>query len=390
MARILVVQPSLQPPGGGNGVCAWMLQALRDEHELTVLTWTPVDLDRVNDYYGTSLRTSDVTALLPTSPVRAAVNRIPLPLAQLKASVLRRRCKAMMDGFDLIVGAHGEADFGQPGIQYVHYPVRRVAPLPVNLRWFHRLPALKLYERCCSLVSPFDDASMRENMTLVNSAWTGRFVARVHDVAVRVVHPPAAGLFEPVSWARRENGFLCVGRLSPEKRIEQAIEMVRRVRERQPAAHLHIVGEDDHLQYAGVIRDLVRRSGTWVTIEGTRPFPELARLLSEHRYLIHAMPDEHFGMSIAQAIRAGCIAFVPDDGGQVEIVGDEPMLRYGSTDDGVEKILRVMADVDEQQNLASRLRHRAERFGPDRFMQEIRSVVGERLDAGGVNATRRT
>lgn len=26
--RVLVVQPSLQPPGGGNSVAAWMLQAL--------------------------------------------------------------------------------------------------------------------------------------------------------------------------------------------------------------------------------------------------------------------------------------------------------------------------------------------------------------------------
>ena len=28
MKRVLLVQPSMQPPGGGNGVAAWVLQAL--------------------------------------------------------------------------------------------------------------------------------------------------------------------------------------------------------------------------------------------------------------------------------------------------------------------------------------------------------------------------
>lgn len=62
-SRILVVQPSLQPPGGGNGVCAWMLQALRDEHALALLTWKPVDLGPVNRYFGTSLRSTDLAVL---------------------------------------------------------------------------------------------------------------------------------------------------------------------------------------------------------------------------------------------------------------------------------------------------------------------------------------
>ena len=32
MKRVLLVQPSMQPPGGGNGVAAWVLQALVAEH----------------------------------------------------------------------------------------------------------------------------------------------------------------------------------------------------------------------------------------------------------------------------------------------------------------------------------------------------------------------
>ena len=55
-ARLLLVQPSLQPPGGGNGVAAWMVEALQKAHEVSVLTWEPPDFAQVDRYFGTSLR----------------------------------------------------------------------------------------------------------------------------------------------------------------------------------------------------------------------------------------------------------------------------------------------------------------------------------------------
>ena len=137
MRSILFVQPSLQPPGGGNGVGNWMIQALRDDYRLTVLSWWPVDLDQVNRYFGTSLKPTDFTALTPARAPRAVLDCLPMPLSNAKISVLRRRSKRIAHTFDLVMGAHGEADFGSPGIQFVHYPTRHVPPLPVNLRWFH-------------------------------------------------------------------------------------------------------------------------------------------------------------------------------------------------------------------------------------------------------------
>ena len=56
MKRVLLVQPSMQPPGGGNGVAAWMLQALVPEHRVTVLSWQPVEIDPINRFFGTHLQ----------------------------------------------------------------------------------------------------------------------------------------------------------------------------------------------------------------------------------------------------------------------------------------------------------------------------------------------
>lgn len=377
-----MVQPSLHPPGGGNGVAAWMLQALRDDSHLSLLTWEPVDLARVNAYFGTSLSANDFAVELPPAPLRATVDCLPLPLSSLKIAVLRRRAKQIVRDYDLVIGAHNEADFGPPGIQYIHYPTTGVAPLRENLRWYHREAVLHAYRRLWSRVSPFDYERMRANVTLVNSAWTGALVASTHHVPVRVLHPPASGVFDEVPWEAREDGFLCVGRLSPEKRIEDAVEIVGRLRARFPAAHLHLVGGDDHPRYAAAIRELAGTAGSWVTIEGTVRFEQLTTLLTQHRYLIHAMREEHFGMSIAQAVRAGCIPFVPAGGGQVEIVGEEPALRYESVDDAVAKIAGVMADPAHQRAIRARLAARAPRFAPERFVDEFRRIVADALASG--------
>lgn len=378
---MLIVQPSLRPPGGGNGVAAWMIQALRDAHALTVLTWDPIDVGAVNVYFGTSLRGCDFAAVEVPAPLRAAIDRLPFPATTLKSSVLRRRAKRLVGGFDLVISACNEVDLGRPGVQYIHYPVRHVAPLAADLRWYHRKWALTVYARLWSLVAPFDDATMRANVTLVNSAWTGALVANVHGIAARVVYPPAAGLFRDVPWRERDDGFLCVGRISPEKRIEDVIAVVRRVRARRSAAHLHVAGSDDHAAYARRVRRLARRAGPWVSIDGTLSIEELQRLMTTHRYMLHGMREEHFGMSVAQALRAGCIPFVPDGGGQVEVVGDEPLLRYRSVNDAVDKIETVMASGPLQAEIRARLAARASWFGPERFMDEIRRVVADTLSA---------
>ena len=89
MRRVLLVQPSLQPPGGGNGVAAWMLQALCEVQRVTVLSSTPVDVEPINRFFGTSLRPSHFDRIvLPQTWIRL-LDVAPMPLA-LVARKLRR------------------------------------------------------------------------------------------------------------------------------------------------------------------------------------------------------------------------------------------------------------------------------------------------------------
>ena len=73
-------------------------------------------------------------------------------------------------------------------------------------------------------------------------------------------------------------------------------------------------------------------------------------------------------------VKAGCIPFVPDSGGQVEIV-DEPSLCWRDADDAVAKIDAVLRDEARQRQLAEKLAGHAQRFSAERFMREFRDLV---------------
>ena len=107
-----------------------------------------------------------------------------------------------------------------------------------------------------------------------------------------------------------------------------------------PGITLTIVGTSDrHTQrYLRSLRALARSLGPWIDIRQDLSRDELRALMSAHRYGIHGMREEHFGMAPAELVRAGAIVWVPRGGGQMEIVGHEPALMFDSDDDAVEKI----------------------------------------------------
>jgi glycosyltransferase involved in cell wall biosynthesis len=108
-------------------------------------------------------------------------------------------------------------------------------------------------------------------------------------------------------------------------------------------------------------------------------YDRLAELIAGHRYGLHGRPYEHFGIVVAEYVAGGAIPFVPDSGGQREIVGGAPELCFADPDEAVEKIDRVLSDAALQRRLRGDLENGCEAFAADRFRDRIRDLVGEAL-----------
>jgi glycosyltransferase involved in cell wall biosynthesis len=286
---------------------------------------------------------------------------------------------------DVIIGVNCEADLGPRGIQYVHFPRyedprlrgERFPRDPGALKWYHRSSALmRLYFRACTIGSGYSMARMQRNLTLVNSDWTGGYFRKIHGGDPVTVYPPVTSDFPDVAWTKREMGFVCVGRISPQKRLEMIVGILAAVRQRGHDVRLHIAGVRDCDQaYFDSINSLQARYADWVTFHFDLARPALAALLARQRYGIHGMQGEHFGMAVAEMVNAGCVVFVPNGGGQVEIIGDEPDLIYRDRDDAVNKIDGLLRDPVRQEAARAHLAQRRNSFSSETFMHEIRAIV---------------
>lgn len=374
--KVLLVQPSLQPPGGGNAVAAWMLEALKQENWVSVLTWTPIDFEPINRHFGTSLSPSDFTVHLAYPTLRRLMNLVPLPLSLLKTNLLLNSCKKIKDEYDVIFTVNNEADFGRRGIQYVHFPWAYQPRPRVDLRWYHfSSTVVDAYYRLSEEISGFSLDRMKQNLTLVNSDWTGGKVREIHSIGSTTLHPPVPGVFPEVPWEEREDGFVCIGRISPEKELDKIIDILTGVQTQGWDVHLHIIGTPDNSGYYQRIRQRAQRNPSWIFLNENLPREELARLVARHRYGIHGMIEEHFGMAVAEMVRAGCVVFVPRGGGQVEIVDGDERLVYRTVEEAIAKIVHTLDDTDRQAALRSYLATRKELFSTERFVRQIQDIV---------------
>lgn len=379
--RILFVQPNLNPPGGASSVAAFALQALRDSYDIELLSWEPIAFAEIDRFYGTRLSETRFVTHGFSPLLRRLLALDPDPHSFQRVAFLIRRAKQMRNRYHLLASFCDEIDFGRTGLQYIHYPyfegLYRETRTPGT--WWN---ALRLRCRPFQLISGFRFETMKQNVTLVNSNWTGERMRRAFGIPSRTVYPPVVGDFPSVPWEAREDGFVSIGRISPEKRLEDNIHLVRALRAQGHSVHFHIIGTRGHPNaepYYCMIASLVKEYSDWVTLHENLSRVEMYALVSKHRYGLHGMPGEHFGLAPAEMIRGGCIVFVPNSGGQVEIVGGNNRLTYASAKEAVDKIARVLKNETMQRDLQSQLAARADLFSAERFMCEIRNVFDSLL-----------
>ncbi|WP_160164282.1 glycosyltransferase family 4 protein [Natrinema gari] len=354
-----------------------ILETLQKKHDVTLLTLTHPDFEEVNNYYNTNVDTSNVNVKTMGTLAPYVHEKSGERMHVLKNSMASRLVNKRSNYFDLIIGTFNEFTCSTRSIQYIHLPQFR--------RWMghdessHNNSIYKIYDRLCKEISGFDYENIRSHTLLANSEWTANVTDQAYGVKPEVVYPPVdTSEFISTKWNERENGFVTVGRVVPGKNILRSIEIVKRLNERGHDTHLHVVGPPLDKSYAKqVTRKAKQTEG--VHIEGEVSRKRLVELISTHKYGIHGMDHEHFGMAVGELAAGGTIPFVPNGGGQREIVHEREELLYESADEAVEKIDHVLSDPELRRELRDQLGDIEERFGRKRFKRTIRETVEQTL-----------
>lgn len=130
--------------------------------------------------------------------------------------------------------------------------------------------------------------------------------------------PPRCELFSPVSWDKKKNEILFVGRICPEKRVDLLIEMWSKVKNHN-GWRLVIVGDGESLSD---IRKLVTQLDVKdVDFVGFTNTPE--QYYKRAKYIVLTSRFEGFGMSLIEEMNYGDIpvAFNVSAGVESIVVG---------------------------------------------------------------------
>lgn len=376
---LLISHPFLTASGGGNAVAAWTLEALREDFDLTLATLGPVDLDALNRSFGTSLRASDFAIRLAPAAWRFAVRYSPTRGALFQACVMMRWAQDLdrAHRFDLMMSTQNESDFHRRGLQYVHYPWLYLPRPAVEMQWFHHIPGfLSAYRELCRRIARTSNEGLRRNLSLANSQFVAAKIRDVHGVASQVIYPPVPGGFPDVPWEQRRPGVVALGRMVHLKRWDMAVEIVERARAAGADLTLTLIS---HREESGPARRIGALATTrpWLRILYDLPRTDLVREVAAHRFGLHTMEDEHFGIAPAELQRGGCITLVHRSGGPIEIVGGREDLLFSDAAEGGARLARAALDPVLQADLRSYVADRRNCFTEERFCREIRAAALE-------------
>jgi glycosyltransferase involved in cell wall biosynthesis len=282
--------------------------------------------------------------------------------------------------FDAVMSTENEADFGRMGLHYVHYPWAYLPRPEVELRWFHHIPGvLDGYRTFCRRIARASDDGLRRNLSLANSEFVAGRIRDVHGVESKILYPPVPGGFPSIAWEDRIEGIVALGRMHWHKRWDMAVEIADGVRSQDIDVSLTLISHRDRVEF-GARMEALAKTRHWFRILYNLPREQMIREIARHRYGLHTMENEHFGIAPAELQRAGCITFVHRSGGPMEIVGRREELMFDDAAEACARICRAIQDVALRNDLRQFAAERAACFSEERFCAELRGYMRSLVD----------
>jgi len=366
---IIVAYPSLNSVGGGQRLCLHVIKALKKRgFKVCVATLDKTNWNLYSRVFGESFKPDCEFYLfsrmpkLPTLTLRQGFVALFYALELLLISFRKRR--------DLLVNMGGEVLDSIGDIVYVNaVPLRLmhvysdIQPKPGAL-W-------KCYSRLYSFLVKV--LKIRGNVVVCNSRFNQRIVRKHLGLKSIVVYPPVnvreIGLMVKNA-VRREDLVVTVSRFRLAKRLEMVPEIAKCVGK----GRFLIIGSADVDSVDCIVKvgEEARKLGVEERVHMllNKPFSVV---------LENLVRAEAFGMSVVEAMAAGCVPVVPRCGGPWFDILDCKQGVYGfsyrSVGEAAEIIGRLLEDDVLRERVAAKARERARVFDGSVFEGKILDLV---------------
>lgn len=412
MKEVLVIHTGINNGGGGEQVCFNVLESLKDRYSIKLITDNDFNLRELNKQFGTRVDNIDVEHLnyeggkikvgsnnvLNTDYLKECKDPVLLSLwlvrkvlliiclfgekagLDIKISelisngALRMRIlkeKIRTTEAEVIVNTSGqEITTKRSLVQYIHFPYENESVEKKS----------KIEKKVYWKITGYNKNEIRNDRLLANSKWTKDKVISTYGVSPEVVYPPiSTEEFEKGKSAEeRKNGFIIAGRVSREKNIVRSLKILKSVKKRGHQIDVKIVGPNKDDRYFKELSKKIENE-RWIEYEGMVKRSRLVELFKSYKFGIHGMDEEHFGIVVAEMVSAGIIPFVPNGGGQREIVSENENLLYDTKQDAVYKIDRIIENTELQKEVRISLNKGRKNYSKKSFQKRMLSIIDEEL-----------
>ena len=377
---ILVAHPWLGR-GGSEAAAMRILEALQDDFDISLATASGAQVELLNKYYGTGVDSAKVNVIkawkLPT--VQRGTR-----LVAAQHALFHRYCRSIAPRYDLCISAYNFVPFGKPGMQLVgdfsfSEDLRRVfyaddgEKLRHKSHWVRR-SYLKAAEWIGGRRLPIEN---RGDLVLANSKWSARQLEEHCGLKnCDVLYPPVAppNSVDSVEEGERDRTrFLFLGRVSPEKRVEEIILILDELRAKGHPVKLDLGGNRRETAYERKIASLAE-DRPWVKDLGYISGREKEAALRRNGFGIQACRCEAFGIAAAEMAARGCLPLVAADCGLSEAVPFSE-LQFDSSECAVRKAASLLDDPERTEDLRRRVEDSAQQFSVERFAERVREYV---------------
>jgi glycosyltransferase involved in cell wall biosynthesis len=220
---------------------------------------------------------------------------------------------------------------------------------------------LSIMDKMLSNANSLYDLMIRNTIVLTNSEFSKRAIKHIYNKEALILSPPVnVEAFRKVAFypnkRLRENIILVVSRFSPDKRIENAIEVAKMLYEkREVKFRMIIVGNvyRTDMDYLQLVRSMIEDNdlNKYVKLEVGVSFDQLLYLMGISKVYLHPLAGEPFGISVAEAMAAGLVPVVPHIGGNSEFVPEK--YHYSKLEQASEIIRNVLfssSSIDDTSN----------------------------------------
>ena len=225
---------------------------------------------------------------------------------------------------------------------------------------------------------------MKNTLLLTNSEYTRKAISIAFNIDAKILYPPVdVETFQEIALKsnQREDMVLVVSRISPDKQIENAIEVARIMRVRgigkimTIAGNLHYYDHQYYQQMKNMIADY--DLSDYVSLRTNISFSRLIQLMQLAKVYFHPRIDEHFGISIVEAMASGLVPVVSNIGGHTEFV--PPKYHFHTLGHAADLIaLALEATNSERRAISSS----TNKFSNENYVNSFHHILSELLNTG--------